>query len=78
MAKKRKESAVYSLISVKSQTVLPKVVREALAIAPGDTLRYRVTERGVFIDKAPPEADDPFLSFTEWAGENDDKAYGDL
>ena len=78
MSKKRKESAAYSRVSVKSQTVLPRVVREALQVKPGDTLRYRVTDRGVFVEKAPAESDDPFVSFTEWAGEHDDKAYGDL
>ena len=70
--------AAYSRVSVKSQTVLPRAVREALAIKPGDTLRYLLTDRGVLLEKAPPEGDDPFASFTEWAGEHDDKAYGDL
>lgn len=79
MTKARKPAA-YSRVSVKSQTVLPRQVREALDIKPGDTLRYRLTERGILIDKAPAagEADDPFATFSEWAGAADDEAYDDL
>ena len=45
----------------------------------GDMLRYRVTEDGVLLDKAPTnEADDPFATFSEWANEADEKAYGGL
>jgi antitoxin PrlF len=68
----------YSKISVKSQTVIPRSVRERLRLEPGDTLRYRLTDEGVLIDKAPIEADDPFATFSEWTGEADEKAYGKL
>ena len=54
----------FSKVSVKSQTVIPRAVRERLALKPGDTLRYRVTDNGVLLDKAPAnETDDPFASF---------------
>jgi AbrB family looped-hinge helix DNA binding protein len=70
---------VFSKVSVKSQTVIPREVRERLALKPGDTLRYRVTEDGVLLDKAPAnEADDPFAAFSEWSSEADEKAYGNL
>jgi len=68
----------FSKISVKSQTVLPREVRDRLGVRPGDTLRYRLTTDGVLIDKAPTEADDPFAAFSEWSGEADEKAYADL
>jgi antitoxin PrlF len=68
----------FSKVSVKSQTVLPRAVRTKLGIKPGDTLRYRLVDDGVLIDKAPGEADDPFVSFSEWSGEADQKAYGKL
>lgn len=74
----RPSSIAYSRVSVKSQTVLPRQVREALGVKPGDTLRYRLTDRGIVIDKAPSETEDPFAAFSEWAGQNDDDAYGDL
>jgi antitoxin PrlF len=78
--KRSRDAAAYSRVSVKSQTVLPKQVREVLDIRPGDTLRYLITERGVVIDKAPrvADADDPFAAFSEWSGAADDEAYGDL
>ena len=79
MGRKRSED-VYSRVSVKSQTVLPKQVREALGVGPGDTVRYRITDKGVLIDKAPTlaETDDPFAAFGEWAGAADSEAYDDL
>lgn len=71
--------AAYSKISTKSQTVIPREVRERLGLKPGDTLRYRLGEKGIVLDKAPPtEADDPFATFSEWGGEADEKAYADL
>jgi antitoxin PrlF len=78
MKRRSRSEAAYSRVSVKAQTVLPRPVREALAIGPGDTVRYRFTDQGVVIDKAQPEADDPFAAFTEWSGRNDDDAYDDL
>ena len=69
--------SAFSKVSVKSQTVIPREVRERLR--PGDTLRYRMTQEGVLLDKAPAnEADDPFATFSEWLNEADEKAYGDL
>ena len=77
--KRRPLETVSSKVSVKSQTVIPREVRRHLGLKPGDTLRYRVTDHGVLLDKAPrPEADDPFASFSEWASEADEKSYQDL
>jgi antitoxin PrlF len=71
--------SAFSKVSVKSQTVIPREVRERLGLKPGDTLRYRLTGDGVLLDKAPAnEADDPFVMFTEWSNEADEKAYADL
>jgi len=74
---RRRTDIAYSKVSVKAQTVLPREVRETLAIRPGDTVRYRFTDNGIVIEKAS-ESDDPFAAFTEWAGRNDEEAYGDL
>ena len=69
----------FSKVSVKSQTVIPREVREQLGLKPGDRLRYRLTDDGVLIDKAAAtEADDPFAAFSEWSSEADEKAYGKL
>jgi antitoxin PrlF len=71
--------SAFSKVSVKSQTVIPREVRERLDLKPGDTLRYRVTDDGVLLDKAPAnESDDPFATFSEWSNEADEKAYGSL
>ncbi len=72
-------AASFSKVSVKSQTVIPRAVRERLGLKRGDTLRYRLTAEGVLLDKAPAnEADDPFAAFSEWSGAADEKAYGSL
>jgi antitoxin PrlF len=74
-----RKPSVFSKVSVKSQTVIPREVRERLGLKPGDTLRYRVTDEGVLLDKAPAnEADDPFATFSEWSNKADEKAYDDL
>jgi antitoxin PrlF len=71
--------SIFSKVSVKSQTVIPREVRDRLGLKPGDRLRYRITEDGVLLDKAPAdETDDPFAVFTEWSSEADEKAYGRL
>jgi antitoxin PrlF len=71
--------AAFSKVSVKSQTVIPREVRERLDLRPGDTLRYRLTKEGVLIDKASAnETDDLFVTFSEWSSEADEKAYAGL
>jgi antitoxin PrlF len=67
--------AAFSKVSVNWQTVIPREVRERLKLKPGDTLRYRVTDDGVLLDKAT-EGGDPFAAFSEWMSEADEKAYG--
>jgi antitoxin PrlF len=78
MNRPTRQPASFSKVSVKSQTVLPRDVRDRLGIKPGDMLRYRLTDDGVLIDKAPPEVDDPFASFSEWSSAADEKAYDKL
>ena len=59
--------------------LIPARCASVSAVKPGDRLRYRLTENGVLLDKAPPsETDDPFASFSEWSSEADEKAYGNL
>ena len=79
MNKPARVPTTFSRVSVKSQTVIPRAVREELGLQPGDRLRYRLTNHGVLIDKAPAsDADDPFAAFTEWSSEADEKAYAGL
>jgi antitoxin PrlF len=69
------QPSFFSKVSVKSQTVIPREVRECLGLKPGDTLRYRLTAEGVLLEKA---TDDPLAAFSEWLGEADEKAYVSL
>jgi antitoxin PrlF len=79
MSRQTRPPSAFSKVSVNGQTVIPREVRERLGLNPGDTLRYRMTESGMLLDKAPAnEADDPFATFSEWSNEADGKAYGDL
>jgi AbrB family looped-hinge helix DNA binding protein len=79
MNRQKRLPSAFSKVSVKSQTVIPRQVRERLRLKSGDTLRYRMTDEGVILDKAPAnEADDPFAAFSEWSSEADEKAYRNL
>jgi antitoxin PrlF len=79
MNRQTRTPSAFSKVSVKSQTVIPRAVREKLGLKPGDRLRYQLTSDGVLLDKAPAnEADDPFATFSEWSNEADEKAYGGL
>jgi antitoxin PrlF len=76
---KSNSRAVFSKVSAKSRTVLPREVRERLGIRTGDRLRYILDAIGVRIEKeAPREEEGPFLAFGEWSSEADEAAYGDL
>lgn len=67
---------VYSKVSAKNQTALPRAVREHLRIGPGDRLRYVIDDKGVRLERsAPKEKEDPFATFTEWASAIDEEAY---
>lgn len=67
-----------SRLSSKSQTVLPRAVRQRLKLGPGDKVRYVMTDKAVIIEKAEDFVDDPFITFTEWAGPVDEAGYADL
>jgi antitoxin PrlF len=62
----------------KNQTVIPIEVCERLKLQAGDILRYRETADSLLLDKATKARDEPFATFSEWASEADEKAYGGL
>ena len=68
---------IFSKITSKAQTVIPRAVRQKLGLKTGDRLLYRVTPQGVLIEKAQTE-DDPFATFSEWSSEADERAFKDL
>jgi antitoxin PrlF len=69
---------VRARLGVKSQMVLPKPVRDALGLAPGDEFAFVITDDEVRVMRAPAAGDDPFACFTEWASEADRKGYAGL
>lgn len=71
-------TTAYSKVTTKAQTVIPREVRARLGLKAGDRLVYRITPKGVLIEKAPVESEDPFAAFTEWGGEADERAFKTL
>lgn len=70
---------ILSRLTAKAQTTVPRSVRAALGLAPGDTLAYRIENGEVRITKlmsADPFVN-PYAGFEEWADELDG-AYDDL
>lgn len=67
-----------SRISSKYQTVIPRAVRERLAVTKGDVLEFWITEKGVSVEKVQAGEDDPFASFREWSSAEDEQLYRDL
>lgn len=66
-------------LTSKSQTTIPKPVRLALELEPGDEVLYEIEGGRVVVTKAGAAAvDDPFVTFNEWSGAADREAYGDL
>lgn len=65
-----------SKITSKSQTVIPREVREWLKVGPGDRLRYRAAANGVVVlERADSPEIDPFIDWWEWATPEDDEAF---
>ena len=73
-----RRKVIRSKVTSRSQTVIPREIREKLNVGPGDTLAYIETDEGILIEKARILEDDPFATFSEWAIEADDKAYAYL
>jgi antitoxin PrlF len=74
------EAFLTSRLGVKAQTVVPKAVREALDVMPGDQIGYTIQGSRVLLTavKKPRPQDDPFASFDEWASEADTQGYASL
>jgi antitoxin PrlF len=69
--------ALFSRVLAKGHTVIPQKICEQLKLSSGDTMRYRITDDGIFLVKAAV-AGSPFATFSEWTSEADEKAYGGL
>ncbi len=70
---------VTSRLSSRSQTVIPKPIRDRLGIGPGDLIAFEERAGEIVIRPVrAPRGEDPFATFTEWADAEDEKAYSDL
>ena len=74
---------IISKLTTKAQTTIPQPIRAALHLNPGDAILYVIEGSQVHILKAPEQEqhdvhDNPFATFTEWNGEDDDDAYANL
>lgn len=69
-------------ITAKSQTTIPRAVRHALGIKPGDSVAYEIKDGTVTLTRLPSEPADMFIgnfsTFTEWDSEADRIAYANL
>jgi antitoxin PrlF len=75
-------SAVFSKLTAKSQTTVPKEVREALGVKPGDMLVYRIAKGRVTLARAE-KLDRAYLkalesTLSEWSSPEDAAAYDEL
>jgi len=68
-------------ITAKSQVTVPRAVRLALGLAPGDELIWEIEGDRVVLSRAARNSD-PFTgnisTFSEWSTEADCKAFADL
>lgn len=68
---------IFSRITSKAQTTIPRAVRAALGLREGDRVAYEIDGGRVILTRAD-KLDDPFATFSEWAGEADTEAYARL
>ena len=71
---------IVSKLTSKAQTTIPKPIRAALELHPGDALAYEILDGRVMLTKVQPgtRTEDPFRTFEEWHSEADTTAYADL
>lgn len=69
-------------LTSKAQTTVPRAVRTALKLQPGDRISYEIAGDEVVVRRWPVIGSDPFDNplalFTEWASEADCEAFKDL
>ena len=68
---------IHSRLTTKAQTTIPRSVRQALGVGPGDILEYEIANGRVVLKRAPEDdaGHDPFVNnfslWTEWFDELD-------
>ena len=69
---------VTSRLGARSQAVVPKAVRQALKLVPGDEVGFVIENGRVELVKVSARGDDTFACFSEWAGDADTEGYAGL
>jgi antitoxin PrlF len=73
------QTMITSKLTSKAQTTIPRPVRDALRLRPGDELSYMIEgERVVLTKSTRTPVDDPFAAFSEWSSEADRQGYAGL
>lgn len=72
-------------ITAKAQTTIPKAVRRALRLGPGDEIKYEIEKGRVILTRVENENGgerdmfvNNFAAFSEWDSEADRKAFANL
>jgi antitoxin PrlF len=58
-------------ITAKAQTTIPRAVRLALGIKPGDEVAYEIEDGCVIMRRVGDPFDNAFANFTEWSDARD-------
>ena len=70
-----KRIMIIGRITAKAQTTIPRAVRLALGIGPGDEIGYEIDGDKVVLTRVKPDEKDMFVNnfstFTEWSSEAD-------
>ena len=71
---------ITSKLTTNGRTNIPKHVRAALHLEPGDELAYEINGRRVILTKADhgSKTSDPFRRFHEWNSKADTRSYRKL
>lgn len=64
-------------ITAKAQTTIPRAVRMALGVKPGDEIAYEIDGDRVVMRRVGDPFDKPFANFSEW-GDDLDAVYDAL
>jgi antitoxin PrlF len=76
---------ITSKLTNKARTTIPRSVRMALGVGPGDEIAYEIEGGRVVLTRSMPRnawrglpLDDPFATFTEWDSPEDDAAFANI
>lgn len=69
---------ITSKLTSKARTTIPRPVREALRLRPGDAVADVIEGPGGVVMVREPSEENPFATFTEWGGDEHRKAHAEL